>query len=129
MTTQRDEASGGGELDRIARVLHTEAVAHVAPRTLAQLRARRTQAAPRPGPLARPRMLGLGLAGGFAALFAVAVGLRMELPSPADDAAPIADAATPAASDDLLETYATLDEDPDFYLWLATTDVQPLAME
>jgi hypothetical protein len=130
MTIQRDEASAGGELDRIARTLHADAVAHVAPRTLAQLRARRSQSAPRPGPLARPRMLGWGLAGAFAALFAVAVGLRMELPaSSTADSAPVADAGAPIAGDDALEAYAALDEDPDFYLWLATTDVQPLAME
>lgn len=129
MTTHRDEASTAGELDRIARALHAEAVAQVAPRTLMQLRARRMRPATRPAPLASRRALGWGLAAACAAVFALAIGLRMDLPSSADDAAAIAEAGAQQANDDILETYAALDEDPDFYLWLATTDVQPLAME
>jgi hypothetical protein len=129
MTTQRDEASIAGELDRIARALHAEGVAHVAPRTLMQLRVRRAWPAARPAPLGSPRALGWGLAAACAMVFAVAIGLRMDPPLSAYDAAPITQAATQAANDDILETYAALDEDPDFYLWLATTDVQPLAME
>jgi hypothetical protein len=129
MTTHRDEASTAGELDRIARALHAEAIAHVAPRTLMQLRARRARPTTRPAPLSSPRALGWGLAAACAAVFALVIGLRMDLPSSADDAATIAQAGAHSANNDILETYAGLDEDPDFYLWLATTDVQPLAME
>ncbi|MGI8560580.1 MAG: hypothetical protein ACR2J7_03920 [Luteimonas sp.] len=129
MTTHHDDAPGGGELDRIARALHAAGVAHVAPRTLMQLRARRTQPATGRALISGTRALGWSLAGACAAVFAVAIGLRMDLPSLAGDPAPVADAGTQVDNDDALEAYAALDQDPDFYLWLATTDVQPLAME
>jgi predicted cobalt transporter CbtA len=129
MTTHDDDAPGGGELDRIARTLHTEGVAHVTPRTLMQLRARQTRPATGRARGAGTRALGWGLAGACAAVFAVAIGLRMDLPSVAGDPAPVAAAASQVDSDDVLEAYAALDEDPDFYLWLASTDVQSLAME
>lgn len=123
--TLPDDDARDRTLDHVARALHAEALAHVSPRTRMQLRARRAQA--QRAPTRGTRILGWGLAGACAAVFAIAIGWRMGLPPPA--AGPMPSAVAQSGSSDYREAYATLDEDPDFYLWLATTDVQPLAME
>jgi hypothetical protein len=124
---------GGDALDRRARALHAEAVAHVPGPTLLQLQARRAgvrRAAGRPG-----RAFAWAAGAAFAAVFAIAVGLRADLPGtdPAPDALATAESATPpatqAAPDAMQDAFAALDEDPDLYLWLASVDAQPLAME
>ena len=125
MTTRQDD------FDRQARALHARAVQQVPPRTLEQLRIRRTRgmstaAAPSRG----PRVAGWSLAAACAAVFALAIGLRQ----PGIEQAPAAsDAVLAAASDSAgnpaYEPFAALDEDPDLYLWLASQDALPLAME
>ncbi|GAA4870649.1 hypothetical protein [Luteimonas vadosa] len=116
------------EIDRYARRLHAEAVARVPARTLAQLRVRRavsTNGTTRP---ARPSF-GWALAAAGAAVLAIAIGLSPAVRAPGD-AQPDRIAAAPDANGNAYdEAVATLEEDPDFYLWLGTTDVQPLAME
>ena len=93
-------------------------------RARAQL-AQRRNAALRGDVQPRPAF-GLRHAGfAFAAVFAVAVGIDLmpstETPAPAPT--PQVAATTPATSNTIL------DEDPDFYAWLASTEVQQLAME
>lgn len=127
MTTDQQDHN---ELDRIARALHVEAAARLQPRTQQQLRARRTHAQPAPSRPRGPRALGWSLAGAFAATLAVVAGLGIDgrLSAPPGDP-PIAGAPATTGGEDYGEAYAALDENPDFYLWLATADVQPLAME
>lgn len=116
------------EIDRFARGLYAEAIAQLPPRTRERLRgtrARSTKPARTDG-----LMPGWALATACAALFAITVGTALA----PRGSAPVEDmplASDTAGNDDSVysEALATLDEDPDFYLWLATTDVQPLAME
>lgn len=132
MTTNRQDHR---ELDRIARTLHVEAAAHLHPRTRQQLRARRTHAQPAPSRPPRSRALRWSLAGTFAATLAVVAGLGIDGRfstlsfSTLSGDPPVADTPAATSGEDYGEAYAALDEDPDFYLWLATADVQPLAME
>jgi hypothetical protein len=115
------------ELDRAVRALHAEAVDHVSPRTLQQLRMRRATALPA---RARPaRAFGWAAAAACAAIFAI--GLRFDrggTSTPTD--AQIAAATDPSTADsDYDEALASYDEDPDLYLWLASSDAQSLAVE
>lgn len=111
MTTShdRDEA-----FDRAMRGLHGQALTHVSARTRARLRAART-AAIHPAPA---RGLRWAVASGFAAIFALAIGLQWWGPASTGQA-PTQTAAIDAAD---YGTVATLDENPDLYLWLASND-------
>lgn len=117
------------DFDRKARSLHAQAVQHVPSRTLEQLRIRRvrgmaTSAAPARG----ARAAGWSLAAACTAVFALAIGLTQ----PWIEQAPAVTGAAPLATATGAETYeafATLDEDPDLFLWLASQDALPLAME
>jgi hypothetical protein len=126
MTTDKDSLR---EFDRVARALHAEAVDHVSPRTLLQLRARRSVATLTP--TRATRAIGWTIATACAAVFAIAIGLRFDrggTSTPAD--AQIAAATDPSTADsDYDEALASYDEDPDLYLWLASSDAQPLAVE
>jgi hypothetical protein len=66
-----------------------------------------------------------------AAVFAIAIGLRFDrdtVSTPADTQ--IATTTDPPIADsDYDDALASYDEDPDLYLWLASSDAQPLAME
>lgn len=128
MTTDPQAATA---FDRRARALHALAIEQVPARTLHQLRMRRTAApAPRRAPA---RIAGWAMATACAAVFAVAIGVRMAPPEAPDAAMAAAGAPSPAAasvlSDDPIDAVASLDEDPDFYLWLASSDAQLLALE
>lgn len=121
MTAQIDNQE---RLDRMARALHTEAVAQVSPHTLARLR-------PRPRGESTHRgwwgaLPGWSLATACAAVFIVALGMRtLVAPGPVDaDPAP-AVASAPAAPAEA-EPFApyedaliAFDEDPDLFVWLA----------
>lgn len=114
-------------IDQRLRERHTEAVARISPRVRAQLVQRR-HAALRGDAAAAPRLGLRPLAAGAAFVAVLALGLMLlpggpGTPAPATDAA-IADAATPAPAPNTI-----LDEDPEFYAWLASTDGQLLAME
>ena len=115
---------GNHSFDRDMRQLHATAVTHLSPQTLARLRTARhaAQTAPRRGYAWR-----WIAATAFSAVLAVAVGMRF-LPqsAPAPVAQPVA-ATTTATSD--YDGVAALDENPDLYLWLASTEAEPLAME
>ena len=120
--TEADPAAA--RFDQVIRQHHANAVERISPRARAQL-AQRRSAALRGEVQPRPAF-GLRHAGfAFAAVFAVAVGIDLmpstETPAPAPT--PQVAATTPATSNTIL------DEDPDFYAWLASTEVQQLAME
>lgn len=104
--------------DGAMRELHAQALTQVSPRTRTRLRAARTAAASRNAPT---RGLRWALATSFAAIFALAIGLQWRGPSSTVNVPPKI-AAIDAANDDPGSAVATLDENPDLYLWLASND-------
>lgn len=121
------------EFDRRLRAVHAQAVAQVPPRTLYALQVRRGHAAS-PATPARPglRPGGWWAAAGLAAVFALAIGLRQPAleGAPVDAVpAPLAAAGTAIEAAAWDEGLATLEEDPDLYLWVASQDSLILAME
>lgn len=128
MTADRHD---GMRLDRAARACHQEALRQVSPRTLARLHPRAPARADRGW---RTRPLGWSLATACAAVFAFAAG--MQVLAPADDAGtdemPVAtmEAVTVEPRIDLYEdALVAFEEDPDLFLWLASAEAPPLAME
>ena len=119
------------DFDRRMRALHARAVDQVPPRTLYELSVRRANAARAPQPA--PRRAGWWLAGtAAAAVVALAIGLQQPGQGPAgsDDALPpLALVAEAAGTADFEDGLASLEEDPDLYLWLDAQDSQFLAME
>jgi len=114
MTTAPDPA------DLRAKQLHASALAHTSPQTLARLRQARQAAREAGLERAAARRRSPWFAGGaLAAALVVAVALRPDsTPQAPGPAATVAvEAATP------------LQEDPGFYLWLASADVPALALE
>lgn len=114
--------------DRALRALHADALSHVSAGTLAQLHRRRHAALS-----AEPaRRFGWPLpAAVFASLLVVAVGLGFAL-RPAGDAKTAPASATIAdtdAGDSIEGVLDDLDQNPDFYAWLASGDAALLAME
>ena len=110
--------------DQALRDHHSVAVERISPRVRAQL-AQRRHAALRGTATARPALGLRHLAAGVAMAAVLALGLQL-LPTPkqstpADGA--VARATTPTVPNSIL------DEDPEFYAWLASADVQQLAME
>jgi hypothetical protein len=113
--------------DDALRAAHARSLEHLSPRVQAQLRQRRRSAlagdsatAPRPWRFAWPLAAAC-------ALGAVAVSLQFRTP---DAPTPPAVVATTAPASTVEETaeYATLDESPQLYVWLAS-DGAALAME
>lgn len=121
--------TGPDPLDRHARELHATALVHTSPDVLRRLRDARRAAgtAPAHGWLRS----GGWLAGtACAAVLAVAVGLQLgDAPAPGQHTAPVA-AATEAIDADGMSASVVepLQEDPGFYLWLAS-EAPALAME
>ena len=121
---QRDAAEAG--FDQALRDHHAVAVERISPRVRAQL-AQRRHAALRGQPAAAPtsglRHAVTGAA--FAAVLALGFTLlpgTSDSPAPATDTALAGNVGAPAPN-------TLLDEDPEFYAWLASADVQQLAME
>ena len=111
--------------DRDMRQLHTAAVTHISPQTLARLRAARhgAQAAPSRGHAWR-----WIAATAFSAVFAVVIGMQFlpqSTPVPATQPVVV----TVDTVNDYGNSVPTLDENPDLYLWLASSEAEPLAME
>lgn len=119
--------------DRRMRALHARAVEQVPSRTLYELQVRRANAVA--GAMPARSLASRGgwwLAGGLAAVFALAIGLRqpgLEGNPAADAPPPLAAAGTAADTAAWEDGLAALDEDPDLYLWLASQDSLILAME
>jgi len=120
-------SSSNESFDRDMRQLHAAATTHISPQTLARLRAARHGldiiGAPQRGHAWRWMA-----ASAFSAILAVAIGVQF-LPRSAtvSTGQPVA-AATNMASD-YNDGVVTLDENPDLYLWLASSEAEPLAME
>nr|ACA34438.1 hypothetical protein [uncultured bacterium pTW3] len=114
-------------IDRAARAHYRQALAALSPRTRTQLHNRLQAALAGQGRPQPPRLPAWSWGAAAALVLALAFGLRGPgAPEPAPRAtAPLA-TQTPAATDN---APATLDQDPDFYLWLASRDAVTLASE
>jgi anti-sigma-K factor RskA len=116
--------SSNETFDRDMRQLHGSAVVNISPQTLARLRGARhgAQAAPPRGNAWR-----WAAASALPAVLAVAIGMRfLAPPAPTPVAQPMA---TTTSNSGYVDSVATLDENPDLYLWLASSEAEPLAME
>jgi hypothetical protein len=111
-------------LDLHSRQLHAHAMANLSPRTLARLRGAR-RAAGDAGAPRRSTFLTRWLAGGAVAA-AVALAVLVVPGDPAVAPAPVGVGDVVAATG---EPVVPLQEDPGFYLWLASADATALAME
>ena len=124
--TQPGRARGlhaDARFDASMRAAHAEAIANVSARTRAQLNNRLDAAMSLPGPRMTHRPAwALALACSLALV--AAIGLRMRAPEPAP-LEPVV-AADGGDSGDLV---ASLDETPDLYLWLASSDASGLVPE
>ena len=111
--------------DRDLRQLHAAAVSQVSPQTLARLRAARhaAQTAPKRGHAWR-----WVTATAFSAVLAVALGTQF-LPRSGTVPATQPMVATVGNDDGYDDSLAALDESPDLYMWLASSEAEPLAME
>ncbi len=104
---------------------HLTALEQISPKARAQL-AQRRQAALHGTSTHRRHRLGYAAAG-FAALCALAIGVQFRsppTPGPAPDTISASTNAVPVRADSLI-----LDQDPDFYAWLASSDAMQVAME
>ncbi len=127
-----DDIRDHDDFDQAMRERYLEATQHLSPTTQARLRAGRHAA------VRKERMpvhgWGMGaLSGGLAAaVFAVAFGLnfnaRPQLDEVSAHASP-AQASNMIATADDVPSVTALDQDPDFYAWLASPDAQLMAME
>lgn len=114
---------GARDFDATLRQVHAQAVEHVPMRTLTQLRPQRqaSRDTSKPGLFAWPLAATCAIA-------LVATGLFLRHPDrnadPADTASP-----TIVATEEPGDVYAALDESPDLYVWLASTDTTNLVME
>lgn len=112
--------------DRQAKQLHAAAVTHLSAQTLARLRAARYAAQADAAPVRHGHWRWLA-ATAFSAVFAVAILTQfgpLTQTTPDTPPAAIADSAS-----DYDPALTVLDENPDLYLWLASSEAQPLAME
>jgi anti-sigma-K factor RskA len=111
--------------DRDMRQLHAAAVSQISPQTLARLRSARQQAQTAPPRAHAWRWIA---ASAFSAALAVALGMQF-LPQSATAPGAVPALAAVDGQDDYEEALATLDENPDLYVWLASSEAEPLAME
>ena len=117
---------GQARFDQAARGAHADALAQVSAATMAQLHRRRNAALAAPARRAPWRLP----AAAFASLLVVAAGLGIGLRSLDDAPQAPASAAIPVAVDPGIETVLDdLDQNPEFYVWLASRDADLLAME
>ncbi|KAF1716614.1 hypothetical protein [Pseudoxanthomonas wuyuanensis] len=111
--------------DRQARQLHAAAVTHLSAQTLARLRAARHAAQTDAAPARRGHWRWLA-ATAFSAVFAVAIVTQL---GPLTQTPEAPDATVADNISDYDPALIVLDENPDLYLWLASSEAQPLAME
>lgn len=112
--------------DAALRAHHATSLGALSPRTQAQLAQRRNAA--RRGETATRHGRGFRYtAAAFAGLCALAIGMHFQglpTPMPGKAAAPARIASAPAGNGGTM-----LDEDPEFYAWLASSDATLVAME
>lgn len=117
------------DFDAAMRQRYAEATTQVSARTQAQLHQRRRQALSTPRRAASPlRRYGLAGATACAALFAAVLGLQWQQENRAQPTT-LATPSTPISADVDDDDGGLYDQNPDFYLWLASQDAQSLAME
>lgn len=117
--------------DAAVRAHHAESLQRLSPRVLAQLAQRRNAALRGQPATATRRAHRLQLAAaGLATLFALALGLHFQ-PAPSEAPGALLSAASPAAPAPKATHAPTtlLDEDPEFYAWLGSSDARQIAME
>ena len=113
--------------DEALRERHGEAVAHISARTQAQLQQRRRAALSGSGmPRTTMRRFAWPVATSFAAILALAIGVQLRPDNVAQAPMPIA---AVVDDDDSGASFAALDENPDLYLWLASSDAVAFASE
>ena len=115
------------DFDSSARAMHDTALRQLSPTTLARLRSARAQAQRATPPRRWTWLAATALSG----VLAVGLGVQF-LPggSPASgDSAQLAQQSTTTPAADPNGSVTLLDENPDLYLWLASSEAQPLAME
>ena len=120
------EAEAHG-FDERRRRLHAQAVESVSPRTRLQLRPQPSASSASP----RSRLHAWPLAA-TCAVALIAGGLFQRPPGTTATEGSVPAAAAPAASNTDVEpgdVYATLDESPELYLWLASNDTENLVTE
>ena len=111
--------------DHDMQQLHAAAVSQLSPQTLARLRAARhglADSAPQRGHSWR-----WITASAFSAVLAVAIGLQF-LPT-SQPATPASPTVATVVADEYTTGVTALDENPDLYVWLASAEAEPLAME
>lgn len=113
--------------DRDMRTLHATAVSQVSPQTLARLRSARHAL---PTAASRTRVAWPWLAASLgSAVMAIAIGVQF-LPQALPAGGPAPQVVAQVADDrDYPGSLAALDENPDLYMWLASSEAAPLAME
>lgn len=121
------------EFDRRARALHAQALAAQSPRVRAQLHHRLQAVLAGTGTSGATRRSHPAHRWSWATAAVLALALAFGAPwrnvhEPAVPAA-MAQAAVAHAADTDATGLATLEQDPDFYLWLASSDAVALAME
>ena len=113
--------------DDALRQRHAAAISHLSARTQAQLRNRLAASGAAPRHFVRHR-LAWAAATACAALFALVVGLQLR-PRPTPAPLPATMVVDDSQGDAANTAYASLDENPDLYLWLASNDAVVLASE
>ncbi len=122
-----DGAAHDARFDAAMRARHAQALVRLTPRLHWQLRPEAARQRTRAPSAARAHgwRVGAAFAGALATLCAVAIGFGLrDAPAPAD--APQAQLVTVAAQD---AGAGLLEQDPDFYAWLASEDAELVAME
>lgn len=114
--------------DRRMRQLHATAVTELSPQTLARLRSARQQAQAQTSAPRRGHAWRWAAATAFSAVLAVTIGLQL-LPKPGSTPAAQPVVATISSDDAYADSVSALDENPDLYVWLASSEAEPLAME
>lgn len=126
MTADR---TGSPDVDLRARAAHGASLAHLSARVQAQLAQRRRSAlASRPA----PRRAAWPWATAAMASLALVLAVQLRLPDdrgPAPAPAPAASAPAALAAIDAQPADALLTEDPELYLWIASTDGGPMWSE
>ena len=114
---QLPTASTEARFDALARACHEASLQRLSPRTQARLAQAR-----RPASGIRAPRLAWALPAAFAAVAVLAIAVQLRQPptgAPTGQAPAVVAASTDGATND---PATTLDENPDFYLWLASND-------
>jgi anti-sigma-K factor RskA len=117
-----NDNSRDDRFDAAMRQQYEIAATRLSARTQAQLQQRRRAALDTRPARASGRQFGWPIAASFAAILALAIGLQVRQP-------PEPATTTPVVADNADDLDTVLDENPDFYVWLASSDANAIAME